>query len=142
MQAGTPYIARLQRHLLCGVWCAVGCLLLPGAIQGQQPVDAPVFSRDELDTPPKFAKPDRASRAVADSYPAQMKRMGISGTAQVEFIVTPEGKVEGESIRVVSASTPVFGEAAKAVVKRLEFEAGVARGQRVRSRVLLPIVYK
>lgn len=103
---------------------------------------APIFVGDELDIPPKLLNPTRTARVVADSYPANLRRMGIGGSVQVQFVIDLNGKVEPESVEVLQASTPAFGEAAKEAVKRIEFYPGKSKGQTVRTKVLLPIVYK
>jgi TonB family protein len=103
---------------------------------------APIFAGEDLDSPPKLVNPSKTARLVSDSYPANLRRMGIGGTVQVQFVIDPTGKVEPESVEVVMASTPAFGEAAKEAAKKIEFFPGKAKGQTVRTKVLLPIVYK
>ena len=101
-----------------------------------------VFAGQDVDTPPRLANPAKTARLVADSYPANLKRVGIPGQAQVQFVVDTSGKVEPESVEVVLASTPAFASAAKGVATKIEFTPGKSKGQVVRTRVLLPIQYK
>jgi periplasmic protein TonB len=101
-----------------------------------------VYAGADLDTPPKLVSPTAAARLVQDSYPEQLKRAGVGGTVQVQFVVDEKGKVEASSIEVVAASLPQLGEAAKQIVEKIEFKPGTAKGGAVRSRVLLPLVFK
>lgn len=101
-----------------------------------------VYAGEDVDTPPRLANPAKTARLVAESYPAQLKRSGVQGQAQIQFVVDASGKVEPESVEVVLASTPAFAVAAKEVVAKIEFTPGKSKGQAVRTRVLLPIQYK
>ena len=101
-----------------------------------------VYAGEDVDTPPRLANPAKTARLVADSYPANLKRIGVAGQAQVQFVVDVSGKVEPGSVEVVLASTPAFASAAKNVVAKIEFPPGKSKGQVVRTRVLLPIQYK
>ncbi len=103
---------------------------------------APIFAGEDLDTPPKLVNPTKTARVVSDSYPANLRRMGVAGNVQVQFVIDPTGKVEPESVEVLQASTPAFGDAAREAAKKIEFYPGKAKGQTVRTKVLLPIVYK
>src|SRR5258708_38394511 len=96
----------------------------------------------EVDTRPNFSCPPATARLIARSYPEQLRRAGISGSVQLEFIVDASGKVEPGSVQVVVASVPALGEAAKAVVEKIEFTPGTIKGEPVRARVLLPLSYK
>jgi periplasmic protein TonB len=101
-----------------------------------------VYAGTDLDTPPKLVSASNAARAVQDAYPDQLKKAGIGGTVQVQFVVDEKGKVEASSVEVIAASLPQLGEAAKQAVQGIEFKPGVAKGAPVRSRVLLPLVFK
>lgn len=101
-----------------------------------------IYAGEDVDTPPRIANPNRTARLVADSYPALLKKTGVAGQAQVQFVVDASGKVEPTSVEVVLASQPAFATAAKEIAPRIEFTPGKAKGQPVRTRVLLPIQYK
>ena len=57
-------------------------------------------------------------------------------------MIGPDGKVEESSVEVVAATVPALGDAAKEVASKLEFQPGKVNDAPVRTRVLLPIVYK
>jgi periplasmic protein TonB len=61
---------------------------------------------------------------------------------EVQFVVDEKGKVVAESIEVLDATQTQLGAAAKRVAARLEFQPGKAGGAAVKSKVVLPIVYK
>jgi TonB family protein len=101
-----------------------------------------VYSASELSTPPKLISPTATARLVERSYPDALRRAGVNGTVQVQFIVAPDGKVEANSIEIVSATLPALAEAAKQVAEKIEFKPGQVNDKMVRARVVLPIVYK
>src|SRR5207253_6860366 len=67
-----------------------------------------VFSGQDLDTQPKLANPAATARLISGAYPDQLKRAGIGGTAQIQFIIGTNGKVEPGSIEIVVASLPAL----------------------------------
>ena len=60
----------------------------------------------------------------------------------LQFIVDSKGKVDPASVEVVEATQPALGEAAKKVVSRLDFSPGKVNGAGVKTKVVLPIIYK
>lgn len=132
---------------LRGALLVASALLLPAALPAMARAQAaasaaPIYAGEDLDTPPKLLNPTKTARVVSDSYPANLRRMGVGGSVQVQFVIDPNGKVEPESIEVLQASTPAFGDAAREVARKIEFHPGKSKGQTVRTKVLLPIVYK
>lgn len=117
---------------------ALICVVTPAALRAQ----GEAHEMSELETMPKFSSASAAARLIQKSYPEALKRAGINGTVQLEFVVTASGKVEPGSVQIVAASSPVLGEAAKEIAERIEFTPGTIKGEPVRSKVLLPLVYK
>ncbi len=117
---------------------AVTCVVTPASLRAQS--DAHEMS--ELETMPRFSSAAATARLIQRSYPEAMRRAGINGTVQLEFVVGASGKVEPGSVQVVAASTPQLGEAAKTIAEKIEFTPGMIKGEPVRARVLLPLVYK
>ena len=114
----------------------------PSAAEAQQGSSAPIYASTDLETPPKLASPASAAKAVEDSYPFALKQQGVGGTVQLQFVIDAKGRVEESSIEVVDATAPALGEAARKAAARIEFKPGVYKGEAVRTRVVLPIVYK
>src|SRR4051812_17688079 len=101
------------------------CLLAPATVRAQS--DAHEMS--ELESIPKFSSPSSAAKLIQAAYPTAMKRAGINGTVQLEFVVLPTGKVEPGSVQVVAASSPALGEAAKGMAEKIEFTPGMIKGE-------------
>jgi len=100
-----------------------------------------VYDLSDLSTLPKLASTTQATKLIQGSYPAQLKSSGVGGTVQMEMVVDKDGKVEPGSIETAS-TVPALAEAAKKVAEKLEFFPGKLKDTPVRSRVVLPLVYK
>lgn len=124
----------------------VARLALAGALVAAIPTLAAaqdkVHDAAELTTKPKLASMAKTAQLVQRSYPAKLKSAGVDGTVQVQFVVGTDGKVEESSVEVVAATVPALGDAAREVASKLEFQPGKVNDAPVRTRVLLPIVYK
>jgi protein TonB len=101
-----------------------------------------VYALAELEAPPKLRSTAEAGRLISESYPEELKRRGVGGMVEVQFIVDASGKVDPSSIEVLDATNTQLGEAAKKVAARLAFQPGKAGGAAVKSKVVLPVVYK
>jgi TonB family protein len=94
-----------------------------------------VFQADEVDT---------AARIISmqePEYPDSLRVAGIGGTAVLEFIVTADGKLDKESIGIVSASHPRFGDAARVAIIDATFRPAVLRGRPVAQVFHLPVTF-
>ena len=129
--AGRASLARLA--LACALVAAV-----PSIAAAQEKV----YAAEELTTRPKLSSASRTAQLVQKSYPEKLRSAGVDGTVQVQFIIGPDGKVESSSIEVIHASVPALADAANEVAGKIEFSPGKVNDAPVRTRVLLPIVYK
>ena len=116
----------------------IACLVHPAVLAAQ----GEAHDMSELETMPKFSSASAAARLIQRSYPDALRRAGINGTVQLEFVVAASGKVEAGSVQIVAASSPQLGEAAREVAEKIEFTPGTIKGEAVRTKVLLPLVYK
>jgi TonB family protein len=114
------------------------CLIAPAAARAQ----GEAHDMSELETMPKFSSAGAAARLIQKSYPDALKRAGVNGTVQLAFVVSAQGKVEPGTVEVIAASAPALGEAAKQIADKIEFTPGMIKGEAVRARVLLPLIYK
>jgi len=87
----------------------------------------------ELDQRPK------AINQESPVYPRALKDDGLTGQAEIEFVVTSEGKVLFP--RIVSATQEDFGWAAATAVAQWRFQPPVKNGQKVDARMTVPILF-
>lgn len=121
----------------------VATLLLAGPLASTAAAqDDKVYPMSELTNPPKLSSTTLATRLIQESYPADLKSRGVGGMVELQFVVDSKGKVEPASVQVVDATQTALGEAAKKVVSKLEFNPGKLNGSAVKTKVVLPIIYK
>ncbi|HYD52552.1 MAG TPA: energy transducer TonB [Gemmatimonadaceae bacterium] len=116
----------------------IASALAPSTARAQGQVYAP----NELTVMPKLASPADVARIIRESYPENLRRARVNGTVEVEFVVGPDGRVESSTIEVVAATPPALSAPAKVAVEKLVFRPGQVKGQPVRTRVALPLVYR
>jgi protein TonB len=90
----------------------------------------------------KLSELDRQPTAVyqpAPAYPFEMKRTGLEGSVNVEFVLDATGQVV--HARALSSTDPRFEEAAVVGVLKWKFRPGIKAGRRVNSRMLVPIKF-
>lgn len=68
---------------------------------------------------------------IAPVYPLEMRRMGMTGEAVVEFIVDTNGDVVNPV--VIRATNDAFGQAAAASIARWKFHPAMKNGRAVNS---------
>jgi protein TonB len=107
-----------------------------------QAQDDKVYAIADVQSPPKLSSTLLAARLIQESYPAELRSRGVGGMVELQFVVDAKGKVDPASVEVVDATQTALGEAAKKVVARLEFSPGKVNGAGVKTKVVLPIIYK
>ncbi|MDZ4259488.1 MAG: energy transducer TonB [Gemmatimonadales bacterium] len=105
-----------------------------GIIGGTGPVLTDVvgsesFTIDQVDDPAQYIG------GPEPVYPEVMKSVGIEGVVRLRFVVGTDGKVEPNTIQVVSSSNKAFENAAVEGIKKLRFKPARMRGQEVRQLV-------
>ena len=91
------------------------------------------YSIGELDQRPKAIRQD------SPVYPRALKDDGLTGQAEIEFVVSSEGKVLFP--RIVSATQEDFGWAAAIAVAQWRFQPPTKDGQKVDMRMTVPVLF-
>jgi protein TonB len=130
---------RESRALFWMLAVAATMLVMPLTVRAQDA--SKVYDLSEVDAMPKLSSSSFMARIISDAYPANLRKAGIGGAVQMEFVVDASGKVEVSSIEAVS-NVPALVEAAKMVAPKLEFVPAKVKGTAVKSRVVLPLIFK
>jgi protein TonB len=91
------------------------------------------------------AQVDRAvqlTRAPQPRYPDALKSVNIQGEVTAQYIVDARGRVEPGSIKILSATHPLFGDAVRRALLDARFRPAEVGGQPVRQLVEQPFVFK
>ncbi len=121
---------------------AVAAMALTVSARPAQAQDDRIYAIAEVQSPPKLSSSTMAAKLIQESYPADLKSRGVGGMVELQFVVDAKGKVDPSTVEVVDATQTALGEAAKKVVSRLDFSPGKVNGAGVRTKVVLPIIYK
>lgn len=81
----------------------------------------------------------KAVRQAAPVYPRALKSDGMTGQAEIEFIIDREGRVLFP--KIVSASHEDFGWAAATAVSQWRFQPVEKDGQKVDVRMTVPVIF-
>ncbi len=125
-----------------GLVPAALALLFAGPLAQSAAAQDKVYEMSEVQSAPKLSSATMAARLIQESYPEDLKRRGVGGMVELAFIVDAKGKVDPASVQVTDATQTALGEAAKKVVSRLDFSPGKVNGAGVKTKVVLPIIYK
>jgi protein TonB len=110
--------------------------------QQQSASPSPIYASNDLESPPKLVSTAKAAKVIEGSFSRPLRQAGLGGMVQLQLVIDTRGNVEETSIEVVETPSPALAEAARRAARRLEFTPGRYRGEAVRTRVILPIVYK
>ncbi len=110
-----------------------------GVVGGVGPVGEIVtgetFTQDQVDDPVDYI--DGADPV----FPPALRSAGIAGRVTLQFVVGTDGRVEGNSVRVMSSTNKAFEEPAVAAIKRARFKPAKMRGNPVRQLVQQAIAF-
>jgi periplasmic protein TonB len=98
---------------------------------GRDPRESPVsrdssrsvFSTTEVDQLPELAQ------ELHPRYPDALRRAGVSGLVQVQYVVGSDGRVDDRSVRVLASSHPAFLLAALQALRNARFKPARRAGQ-------------
>ena len=99
----------------------------------RNPPAQPVFTVDQVSVPPV------ATFQSPPTFPDSLRARGVSGDALIEFVVVMDGTVA--DAKVVHATEPEFGVAARACVENWRFTPARRDGVAVNCRLKVPIVF-
>jgi protein TonB len=83
-------------------------------------------------------RPERIS-SPPFRYPDALLNAGLDGRVVVELVIDPDGYPLADSMRLISASHPLFVPPALDVLRKSRFCPAERDGQRVRARIALPL---
>ena len=103
----------------------------PAAAGADESATDAIFDLAELDQKPRLVYQQ------PPTYPRELRSRKVEGTVFVVFVVDREGKVVNP--RVEGATDEAFGMPALEAVRRWRFEPAVVRGEKVQSKLRVPI---
>jgi periplasmic protein TonB len=107
----------------------------------EQPVVDSTFAYEVgvLDEAPRLANLGQVQSLLQRYYPRLLQDAGISGTVMMQFVITPDGKVDASTVKVISSTHEDFSGASVRALERFRFRPGRYRGESVRVLIQMPI---
>lgn len=82
------------------------------------------------------------SNALEPLYPDSLYKMGIAGSATMEFVIEPDGQLALGTLSIVSASHPAFGKAVRDALLSVRFIPAVVQDRNVAQVVMLTVRFE
>ncbi|HEX6040325.1 TonB family protein [Longimicrobium sp.] len=106
------------------------------------PSDPDVYELSAVEVLPQLRNRDDVGRYLERNYPPILRDSRVPGEVRVSFVVGTNGRVEGQSVQVLSSTHEAFEDPAIRAAERMRFTPAQTGGRRVRVRVLLPIQFQ
>ncbi len=90
-----------------------------------------VFTSDQVDSRAELRSPE----ALEAAYPPDLFASRVSGRVVAEFVVDAEGRVEPQTVTVISSTHELLGSSVARALENLAFEPAVKAGNPVRQFV-------
>lgn len=100
------------------------------------------YSVTTLDVQPELRNAAQVQRTLARLYPRLLLDAGIEGQVVMRFVITEEGRVDPETVEVVSATDDDFRDASVRAVETFRFRPGKYQGRNVRVLIQMPIAWR
>lgn len=105
-----------------------------GVVGGTGPVEISTgesFTVDQVDDPVAYLDGPNPTQY----YPPVLRSAGVEGRVSLRFVVGTDGKVEANTIQVLSSTNKAFENGAIEIIKKSRFKPAKIRGQPVRQLV-------
>lgn len=98
-----------------------------------------VYDVAEVEEKPKLQNPAEVQQVLVELYPPLLRSAGVTGSAEVRFVVGREGSTG--AVEVLSASDPAFAEPSREAIRKARFRPARHEGRAVPVRVTMPITF-
>jgi protein TonB len=105
---------------------AAGLIGLPGC-------STPPATKSSAATTTALSRPPTVISRTLPIYPVELMKLGVTGVADVEFILDTEGNVRNAF--AVNATNEAFGRAAVNCIQQWKFTPGIMNGRPVNTRL-------
>jgi protein TonB len=94
-----------------------------------------------VDEAPRLRNRAEISPRMTDLYPLHLRMADIEGQVVIDVVVGSDGRVEAESMKVLSATLAEFEAPTRALVRLMHFEPARRNGRPVRVWIRLPVTW-
>jgi protein TonB len=97
------------------------------------------YSSNMVDRRAELLNRQDVARKLVQFYPPLLRDAGITGTVSVQFVVTPQGRVEMSSVKILSSTHESFADATMRILKDLRFSPAKVGNTNVRMLTVMPV---
>lgn len=91
---------------------------------------------------PTLANAAEMQRVLRRLYPSLLRENGVMGETVLKFVIDTDGRVELETVEVLSTTHEGFAEASTRMVERFRFRPARIEGRKVRVAISMPIQWR
>ena len=106
---------------------------------GTAPEGGGTYSAKMVDRVAELLNREHVARRLTQLYPRLLSESGVTGTVSVQFVVTPEGRVEMSSVKILSSSHEAFSDATMKILRDLRFRPARVGDTNVRMLTVMPV---
>lgn len=74
-------------------------------------------------------------------YPDSLRTARVPGNALAQFVVDTNGVVDPSTVKIVSATNPLFADAVQNALPNMRFLPAIVNGRKIRQLVQQPIIF-
>ena len=108
-------------------------------VERTTPPDEGTYELSAVEELPRLQNASEFQRNLGRNYPPLLRDAGVTGTVQVRFRLLEDGRVDGESISIVSSTHEQFNDPTIRAVRLLRFRPARVNGRPVKVWVEQPI---
>jgi protein TonB len=101
-----------------------------------RPADS-VYFAEQVDSPAAYDE-----RSAAPAYPDSLQRAGVEGAVMAQFVIDTSGRVEMETVKVLSSTNLRFTQSVLEALPRMLFRPAVLNGSKARQIVEVPFKFR
>ena len=102
----------------------------------ERPADS-VYFAEQVDSPAAYD-----DRSAAPAYPDSLQRAGIEGAVMAQFVIDTSGRIEMETVKVLSSTNLRFTQSVLEALPRMLFRPAVLNGNKARQIVEVPFKFR
>jgi protein TonB len=102
----------------------------------ERPADS-VYFAEQVDSPAAYDE-----RSAAPAYPDSLQRAGVEGAVMAQFVIDTSGRVEMETVKVLSSTNLRFTQSVLEALPRMLFRPAVLNGAKARQIVEVPFKFR
>lgn len=112
-----------------------------GSGTGDDPSPTGTYSAAMVDRRAELINREQIARRLQQLYPPLLRDSGVTGKVSVQMVVGSDGRVDMETVKILSTSHEAFAEVTMQVLKDLRFKPAKMGDNNVRMLTVMPVTW-